>query len=92
MGALWRCGPLSAQALLSEVRAAQPWGDPTIKTLLGRLMRKHAIRSERVDGRQRYVALLTRGDYVGSEVRALVDRLFDGRPDALAALLDEQRG
>ena len=73
---------------MDEVRARQPWGDATIKTLLHRLMQKGAVNSVREDGRQRYHAAIDRRTYVEGEVGALVDRLFDGDPSALAAFLD----
>ena len=84
---LWRLGPLSARDLIDQVKERQAWGDATVKTLLGRLMRKGAIRSEKADGRQRYHAALSRRAYVDGEVRALVERLFDGDAGALAAHL-----
>nr|WP_292107146.1 BlaI/MecI/CopY family transcriptional regulator [Brevundimonas sp.] len=83
MAALWRRGPLSFVDLIDEVRRGSAWGDATIKTLLNRLMRKGAVRSEREDGRQRYHPVISREDYIAGEVGALLDRLFDGRPDAL---------
>ena len=83
LAALWRRGPLSFADLIDEVRRGSAWGDATIKTLLNRLMRKGAVRSEREDGRQRYHAMVAREDYVAGEVGVLLDRLFDGRPDAL---------
>lgn len=89
LAALWRRGPLSFAALIEEVKADHPWGDATIKTLLGRLMRKGAVRSERDDGRQRYHPVIERRDYLAGEVDALVDRLFDGRRDALKAFLED---
>ena len=89
LAALWRHGPLSFASLIEAVRAEQSWGDATIKTLLGRLMRKGAVRSERDDGRQRYHAAIERRDYLAGEVDTLVARLFDGRRDALKAFLDE---
>ena len=87
MAALWRRGPLTPGGLLEEVKLSQTWGDATIKTLLGRLMRKGAIRSERGDGRLTYRPLVDRATYVEGEVQALLDRLFGGRPEELAALL-----
>lgn len=90
MAALWRRGPLTPKGLIEEVKLAQPWGDATIKTLLGRLMRKGAIRSERGDGRLTYRPLLDRAAYVNGEIQALLNRLFDDLPEALAALLAER--
>jgi len=69
------------------VKAANAWGDATIKTLLHRLMQKGAVKSVREDGRQRYHALLARETYVAGEVGSLVDRLFDGDPEALEVFL-----
>jgi len=87
LAALWRRGPLPSKQLLEEVRRHQDWGDATIKTLLNRLMHKGAVRSDRADGVLRYVPMITRRDYVETEMQALADRLFDGRRDALAAYL-----
>ena len=89
LAALWRHGPLPFTSLIEAVKADNAWGDATIKTLLGRLMRKGAVRSERDDGRQRYHPTFGRRDYLTGEVDALVDRLFDGRRDALKAFLEE---
>jgi predicted transcriptional regulator len=90
LAAVWRRGPLSARDLIDEVQASSAWGEATVKTLLGRLMRKGAIRSERNEGRQRYTAALSREAYVDAEVDALLDRLFEGRPERLASLLAER--
>jgi predicted transcriptional regulator len=92
MEALWRCGPLPPTRLLAEVRAMRPWGEATVKTLLGRLMQKKAVRSVREDGLLRYHPQLDRGSYVRAEVEALVDRLFDGDAKALSAFLDTADG
>jgi BlaI family penicillinase repressor len=85
--ALWRCGPLPPVRLITEVKSVRPWGDATIKTLLGRLIHKRAVRSERNEGLLRYQALIERSAFQESEVRALIDRLFHGDPEELAAFL-----
>ena len=85
--ALWRCGPLRPPRLIDEVRAARPWAEATVKTLLSRLMHKNAVRSEREDGVLRYRAMIERDAYLRSEVDALVVRLFGGDPAALAKML-----
>ena len=83
--ALWREGPLSFASLIESVKQRQAWADATIKTLLGRLMHKGAVRSVRDDGRQRYHPAFSRDDYVAAEIQALADRLFGGDRAALAA-------
>ena len=91
LAALWRRGPMSSADLIDEVKSAQKWGDATVKTLLGRLIRKDAIRSERIDGRQRYRPLIDRAAYIDGEIQALADRLFGGDLAALAAHLARAR-
>jgi BlaI family transcriptional regulator, penicillinase repressor len=92
MDALWRAGPLSPARLIEAVRQRRDWAEPTIKTLLGRLMQKKAVRSERDDGRLIYRPLVDRDTYVAAEVHALVDQLFDGDPARLAAFLAKSIG
>lgn len=89
LAALWRLGPLTPVRLIEAVKARRDWGDATIKTLLGRLMQKKAIRSQRDDGRLLYHPLVTREQYVTAEVQALADRLFDGDPRKLQAFVGE---
>lgn len=79
MEALWRRSPLSADELVAEVGAAQNWGEATVKTLINRLLKKKAIKSERSDGRHGYRPLVDRSAYVQAESQGLLDRLFDGQ-------------
>lgn len=88
LDALWRCGPLPPARLIEEVRRARPWGAPTIKTLLGRLMQKKAILSAREDGRLLYRPQIDKAAYIDAEIQALADRLFGGDRRALKAWLD----
>jgi len=89
LAALWKRGPLSFASLIEEVKAAHPWGDATIKTLLNRLMHKGAVRSVKEDGRQRYHPVLDRQTYVDAEVQDLTDRLFAGDRSALLRHLSQ---
>jgi BlaI family penicillinase repressor len=87
LAALWRLGPLSPARLIETVKARRDWGDATIKTLLGRLMQKGAVRSLREEGRLLYHPSITRETYVAGEVGTLVDRLFEGDAEKLAEYL-----
>jgi BlaI family transcriptional regulator, penicillinase repressor len=88
---LWRLGPLPPVKLIAEVKAVRPWGGATIKTLLGRLMHKKAVKSVREEGMLRYRVLIERSAYIDGEVGALVNRLFGGDEATLIALLSERR-
>ena len=88
---LWRLGPLPPVKLIVEVKAVRPWGGATIKTLLGRLMHKKAVKSVREEGVLRYRVLIERSVYIDGEVGALVNRLFGGDEAALITLLSKRR-
>ncbi len=91
MDALWRRGSLTADELVDDPGKPQGWGAATVKTLINRLSKKAALKSERVDGRVRYVALVAREDYVQSESQGLLDRLFEGSLTPLVAHFAERR-
>lgn len=91
MEALWDRGPLGVDEITGVVAGPQAWGPATVRTLINRLRKRKAIRSERVAGRVRYVALLQRADYLQAESQTLLDRLFDGRLSPLVAHFAEQR-
>jgi predicted transcriptional regulator len=91
MEALWRDGPLGADQIVAAVGPEQEWGEATVKTLINRLLKKKAIRSEKAEGRFRYVPLVERADYVQAESQGLLDRLFDGQLAPLIAHFAEHR-
>ncbi|HEY3951529.1 BlaI/MecI/CopY family transcriptional regulator [Phenylobacterium sp.] len=85
METVWGKGPLAADEIVAEVGAPQGWGEATVKTLINRLLKKKALVSERLEGRTRYRALVTREDYVQGESQGLLDRLFGGELAPLVA-------
>ena len=91
MQALWARGPMTPEGLKAELAAAHAWAEPTIKTLISRLQKKGALRSERAAGRTTYVPLLTREAYLTAESRSLLDRLFDGQLAPLVSHFATQR-
>ena len=51
----------------------------TVHTLIGRLVKKGAIKAERDGRRYLYAPAVARQDYVQDESQGLLDRLFDGK-------------
>lgn len=89
MEALWRKNPLTAAEVCESVCEERGWSLATVKTLLSRLVAKQAV-STKPDGRRfLYSPAIERTDYVGSESRRLVDRLFGGRAAPLLVHLVE---
>ena len=91
MDVLWRKAPQSAEEVVTALAASTDWQEPTIKTLLNRLLKKGVIAAERDGKRYLYRPLLKRADYVHSESKTLLDRLFDGRIAPLVAHFSERR-
>jgi len=89
MEALWTRSPLSAADVCEQVCAERDWSMPTVKTLLSRLVAKGAVATAPDGRRFLYTPLVERADYVGSESKRLVERLFGGRAAPLFAHLAE---
>src|SRR5215470_8539552 len=87
MDCLWRRSPLAADDIVAEVAGPQGWGEATVRTLINRLLNKKAIAAEKDGRRYLYRPLVAREDYVSSESRGLLDRLFNGRLAPLVAHL-----
>ena len=89
MEALWAESPMAAADVCERVCAERDWTMPTVKTLLSRLVAKGAVATEPDGRRFLYTPLVERADYVGSESKRLVERLFGGRAAPLFAQLAE---
>lgn len=87
MEALWQRSPLTAQEVCDEVSGSRSWSLATVKTLLSRLVVKQAVATEPDGKRFLYSPRIERAEYVGTESRRLVDRLFGGRAAPLFAHL-----
>jgi predicted transcriptional regulator len=91
MQALWRQNPRSAEDICAALAADQGWEDSTVRTLLGRLVKKGALATEKDGRRYLYRPLIAREDYVEAESQNLLDRLFDGRVGPLFTHFSERR-
>jgi BlaI family penicillinase repressor len=79
MDALWRRGALVVEDIIGEVAGPARWTDATVKSLIGRLLKKKAIQSSRRGGRTWYRPLVERDDYMLAESQSFLDRIFGGR-------------
>lgn len=89
MDVLWQRHPQTAEDVVAALAQSQHWQEPTIKTLLNRLLNKGAIMATRDGRRYLYAPVLTREDWVLGESQGLLKRLFDGRIAPLVAHFGE---
>jgi BlaI family transcriptional regulator, penicillinase repressor len=85
MEVLWRRSPLPTEAVVAALEGEQHWQEGTIKALLNRLLRKRVIRADKEGRRFLYSPLVSRDEWLLSESKGLLDRLFCGRVAPLAA-------
>ena len=91
MDVLWRSSPRSAEDVVAAVAPSTGWAEPTIKTLLNRLLNKGAISATRDGRRYLYSPVLAREAWVQQQSEGLLERLFGGRVAPLVAHFS-QRG
>ncbi len=85
MEVLWRRSPLPTEAVVAALEGERRWREGTVKALLNRLLRKGAIRADKQGRRFLYSPLVSRDEWLLSESKGLLDRLFAGRVAPLAA-------
>jgi BlaI family penicillinase repressor len=86
MEVLWRAArPTSCEEVVTALSQRQDWQEATVKTLLGRLMKKGAIKAAQDGRRYLYSPLLTRERWLSFESQRLLKRLFGGRLAPLVA-------
>jgi predicted transcriptional regulator len=90
MQALWQSSPLAAEEVFAAVAGEQDWQEPTVKTLLNRLLKKGAISAERDGRRFLYSPVLNRATWLGQQSEGLLDRLFGGRVGPMVAHFSER--
>jgi len=91
MEVLWRRSPIATEDVMAALQPQVKWQEPTVKTLLNRLLKKGAV-SARKDGRRYlYSPVLTRDQWLSHESTGLLNRLFGGRVAPLVAHFSTQR-
>jgi BlaI family transcriptional regulator, penicillinase repressor len=78
MEALWAAASALSAEEVREATIGEGWSDATVRTLLGRLVKKKAAAQAKDGRRFLYRPLIARADYLHAESKGLVDRLFGG--------------
>jgi len=84
-------GGAGVEQILAGPGAANDWGEATVRTLIHRLIRKGALRSDRRGASVVYAPLISREAWMTSESQGLLDRLFGGQLAPLVAHFARQR-
>ena len=84
MEVLWRKYPLTALEVVQQLTPRKKWKDLTIRSMLGRLVRKKAVGFEADGNTYHYRPLVTREQCVQDVSQSFLERVFEG---ATASLL-----
>lgn len=90
MEVLWQSSPRSAEDVIAALVDTTGWAEPTIKTLLNRLLNKGAISASKDGRRYLYTPVLRRQAWVQQQSEGLLERLFGGRVAPLVAHFSER--
>src|SRR3546814_19969711 len=77
MQVLWDRHPRSADEVVAALASSTDWAEPTVKTLLNRLLNKGPIEATREGRRYLYSQVMARQARVAQQIEGLLDPLFD---------------
>ncbi|MDU2065179.1 MAG: BlaI/MecI/CopY family transcriptional regulator [Sporomusaceae bacterium] len=92
MKILWAKAPLTANQVIKQIEGIMPWKPKTVKTMLGRLVKKKAV-AFHVEGREYvYYPLVAEVDCIKAESQSFLDKVFSGALNVMFAnFLEEQQ-
>ena len=80
MKVLWQQDGIALPEILSQLRGNKS----TLKTLLGRLVSRGAVRAEEITQRSyRYFAAVTEDEYIAGQRRHFLQKVFDGSAEKM---------
>jgi predicted transcriptional regulator len=91
MEQLWLRHPLSAEEVVAVLTDQRDWQETTVKTLLNRLLKKGAIKAMKDGRRYLYSPLLKREQWIHTESKGFLDRMFGGQIAPLVAHFGKHR-
>ena len=91
LAVLWQNGTATAEDVVAALAEPRNWQESTVKTLLGRLLKKGAVRARKDGRRFIYSPTLAREEWLSRESETLLNRLFGGRVTPLVAHFSRHR-
>lgn len=90
MNVLWDTAPRTATDVADVLCERMQWHPKTVKTLLGRLVRKGVLRFRTEGNRYLYRPAIPRDRYVQQESRTFLERVFGGASSPMLLHFVEQ--
>jgi BlaI family transcriptional regulator, penicillinase repressor len=91
MEVIWRRNPIITDDVVAGLADHGKWQEPTVKTLLNRLLKKGAVSARKEGRRYLYSPVLKREEWLAAESKGFLDRVFDGRLVPLVSHFSQHR-
>ena len=78
MKVIWNDNPITAMEIIRNLTRITDWKPNTIKTFINRLLKKGAVGYEKSGKEYNYYPLIEEADFVKSESRLFLNRIFGG--------------
>ncbi|AFS79668.1 putative penicillinase repressor [Gottschalkia acidurici 9a] len=92
MKLLWNTSPLSSSEIISSLSDKMDWSSQTIKTFINRLLNKKVISFEKSGRSYLYYPLISYDEYVKSENKSFLEKVYDGAIGMLfSKFLEEEK-
>lgn len=82
---IWDDYPATSSEIVDRLNTKKDWHEKTVKTLLGRLVKKGVLDFEKQQRQYLYRPLIAREEYTKKETTTFVSRLFKGKVAPLVA-------
>lgn len=79
----WKKKPIAATEIEQAVAKQRNWSLGTVRTLLTRLVKKGALRTEKAGRRFLYWPVVSMEACIRQESRSFIDRVFGGAPSSI---------
>jgi BlaI family penicillinase repressor len=91
LNAIWQGSPCSASDIFARLGDQVEWHEKTVKTLLGRLVKKQAIGFRKEKRHYLYFPMLAKEAFQQKESTNLLNKLFGGKISPLVASFASQK-
>jgi BlaI family penicillinase repressor len=78
MKIFWESAPITANEIIEKLQGYVSWQPKTVKTLIGRLLKKKAIAFEKNDRTYRYYPIISKEDWIREESQSFLKRVYNG--------------
>lgn len=78
MKPFWEHGPMAARDVFQHIPEEHHWAYKTVKSMLGRLVKKGVLTYQQVGNSYLYKAAYTREELTGAATLSFVQRVFNG--------------